>query len=189
MIKRSIFGFLIAAVLLLAGCGDDGEAETSAPAADDASTEADDPTPENDDTTPDAPGEDFVEDLVDDLEQTQASQGGGSATLTIGDQTWTFDSVLCAFGEEMIGQEGAEFVLSSIQDGMQMYVSIDSFGHSVSLDDIEDFTNPSVSVASGFGAGDFIVLDGKNVSAETGFIDNTSDDFTETPGTFTATCP
>ena len=130
---------------------------------------------------------DAIDDLVDELEETQAAQGGGSASLTVADQTYTFDSVLCAFGPEEIGQEGAEFVLSALQDGTQLYFSIDSFGHSVSLDDIEDFENPSVGWSS---VGDgFIQLDGKSVSGEAGFIDSTTDTFEEQPGSFEATCP
>jgi hypothetical protein len=107
----------------------------------------------------------------------------------VGDMTYTFDSVLCAFGEDQIGQEGAEFNLSSIQEGMQMYASIDSFGHSVSLDDIVNFEDPSVSLESARGGADFIVVDGKNITAETEFVDGTVDDFVTIPGTFTATCP
>ena len=184
MTTRHLIGLLLAAGMLFAACGDDGETSTTSPPA--VSTT----TPSADDAEPASPGEDVAEDLVDDLTDLQESQGGGSATLTVGDQTWTFDSVLCAFGEEMIGQEGAVFNLSSIQDGMQMYASVDSFGHSVSLNDIEDFENPSVALSSSFSADDFIEIDGKNISAEVGFIDDTSDDpLAETPGTFTATCP
>ena len=78
-------------------------------------------------------------------------------------------------------------MLSSIQDGLQVYVSIDSFGHSIDINDIEDFENPSVSLSTE--GDDFILLDGKSVSAEAGFVDFSGDDFTSTPGTFEATCP
>ena len=190
MFKRSLIALFATLALVAASCGDDGGGDT----ADTSSAGSADVEPaDTGDSTPAASAEDaaadLAEGLVDDLAETQASQGGGSATLTVGDQMWTFDSVLCAFGEEMIGQEGAVFNLSSIQDGLQMYASIDSFGHSLSLDDIEDFQNPSVSLSSSFGSDEFIQLDGKNVTAEIGFIDGTTDDFTETPGTFTATCP
>ncbi len=181
---------LIAATIVLAltACGgSDGDAtSTAAPttapadAADTAPATADDAI---------AGAEDFADDLVDSLETAQAAAGGGSVTLTVGDETWTFDSVLCAFGPEEIGQEGAEFVLSSIQDGNQMYVSIDSFGHSVSLNDIDDFVNPSVSLTSAFGADDFIILDGKSFSGSADFMDDTSDSFDTTPGSFSGTCP
>jgi hypothetical protein len=178
--------------LLAASCGSDGEpaAVDEAPVdevveeASDAAGDAAD-VAESSDVLEDA--EEFAEGQVDALEEVQEQQGGGSARFVVGDDEWTFDSVLCAFGEEEIGQEGAEFVLSSIQDGLQMYVSIDSFGHSISLDDIEDFENPSVSLSSE--GDDFIVLDGKSVSAAAEFIDFTGDDLATTPGTFEATCP
>jgi len=180
------------AALLVASCGSDGEpaAVDGAPVdevVEDATDAVDDAVDvvTSDDVLEDAA--DFAEDQADALEEVQEQQGGGSARLVVGDDEWTFDSVLCAFGEEEIGQEGAEFVLSSIQDGLQLYVSIDSFGHSISLDDIEDFENPSVSLSSE--GDDFIVLDGTSVSAATEFIDFTGDDLTTTPGTLEATCP
>lgn len=133
-------------------------------------------------------GENLAEDMVDSLEAAQAAEGGGSATLTVGDESWTFEGVLCAFGPEEIGQEGAEFVLSSIQDGKQMYFSIDSFGHSASIDDVVDFENPSVSLST-FGGGDFIEIDGKSFSGTADFIDGTTDLFETVPGSFSGTCP
>jgi len=164
----------VLAVVAVSCGGDDGgdTSEISTPSVEDL---LDDP-------------EQAVADLAEDLEETQQAVGGGSATLTVGDETWTFSNVLCAFGEEQIQQKGAEFVLSSIQEGMQFYVSIDSFGHSVTLDDIEDFQNPSVALEAR-GPGDFIKLDGKNASGTGGFVDGTSDDFAETEGSFEATCP
>ena len=174
-----------------ASSGSSGDGQ-SAPASDGGS----DSSPSSDDLVPvDEAVEDLLdsneeafEDLADTLEQTQDAVGGGSMVLTVGDETWTFEPVLCAFGPEQIGQEGAEFVLSSIQDGKQMYVSIDSFGHSVSLDDIEDFANPSVSVST-FGGGEFIMLDGKSFSGSAEFLDDTSDSFETIAGTFSGTCP
>jgi hypothetical protein len=130
------------------------------------------------------------------LEAQQEAQGGGSAVLTIGDTTWTFESVLCAFGPDEIGQEGAEFVLSALQDDLQLYVSIDEFGHYVSIDDIENFDDPSVSMtaddtaASLNGADEFLVeLDGKRATAEGFFIDYSTDGLEGTEGTLEATCP
>ena len=148
-------------LLILAGCGgSDGSIE-------DATTD--------------------VSEAVAGGDEQEAVEGGGSASLTVAGQTYTFDSVLCAFGPDQIGQEGAEFVLSAIQDGTQLYFSIDSFGHGVSLDDIEDFENPTVSWSS---VGDgFIELDGKSASGEAGFIDGTTESFEEQPGSFEATCP
>jgi hypothetical protein len=130
------------------------------------------------------------------LEAQQEAEGGGSAVITVGDETWAFDSVLCAFGPDEIGQEGAEFVLSALQDGLQLYVSIDEFGHYVSIDDIENFDDPSVSMtaddtaASLNGADEFLVeLDGKRATAEGFFIDYSTDGMEGTEGTLEATCP
>ena len=128
-----------------------------------------------------------IEDLAETLEEVQEAEGGGGASLTIGSETYTFDSVLCAIGEEETGQEGAEFVLSAIKDGTQLYFSIDSFGHTVSLDDIEDFENPSVSWSSL--DDNFIELDGKSASGEAGFVDGTTDSFDAQQGSFEGTCP
>lgn len=175
---RSAGPFAAAAVMVVASCGGGSDSE-SADAPDAANV------PDAADVIEDPAG--AAEDIAESLEQLQSREGGGSARLVVGDQEWTFDSVLCAFGEEQIGQEGAEFNLSGIQDGLQVYASIDGFGHSLSLNDIEDFQNPSVSLDS---FGDVIIeLDGKHVAADAEFIDGTSDDLTPIAGTFEATCP
>jgi hypothetical protein len=173
--------WLIAAVVALvvvAGCGSDGE---------DAIEESTSDVSEAIESGDADAAEEAIDDLAEAVEERQAAEGGGSASFTVGDQSYTFESVLCAFGPEEIGQEGAEFVLSSIQDGTQFYMSIDSFGHSVSLDDIEDFENPSVSWSS---QGDgFIQLDGRSASGEADFLDGTTESFEGQPGSFEATCP
>ena len=189
-----LVGLCAASILLLAGCGGDDDGDATVDPGDDAAASDDsgdaDPSGDAADADPAADTEDpgdSVEELVEDLEDTQSAQGGGSASLVVGDQEWTRDSVVCAIGEEETGQEGAELVLSSIVDGTQMYATIDSFGHSVSLDDFENFENPSVSVES---VGDgFSTVDGTNRPATAVFRDNTSDSFDTIPGTFTATCP
>lgn len=170
----------IVAAMAVTACGSDGDAQSDLEAASEDVAEAIESGDEDAVT-------ESVDDLVDELEETQAQQGGGSASLTVGDQTYQFDSVLCAFGEDEIGQEGAEFVLSAIADGTQLYFSIDSFGHSVSLDDIEDFENPRVSLAS-FGD-DFIQIDGRSASGDAEFMDSTSDSLDLIAGSFEATCP
>jgi hypothetical protein len=171
---------LVVAGLVLTACGG-GESTTTAGVAD-----QDQAAPDTQDTAADA--EEMAEDMAENLEETQEAVGGGSATLVVGDQTWAFDSVLCAFGEEQIGQEGAEFNMSAIQDGLQLYASIDSFGHSVSLNDIENFAEPSVALEAFPGDAE-IALDGKSVSATASFVDSTSDSFEGVEGTLEATCP
>jgi hypothetical protein len=187
---------ILIATLLLAACGGtstDGTAGTPAAASAAPAASASDTTEAN---PSDSDAAEMADNIAEDLEATQEAVGGGSATLTVGDQTWTFDSVLCAFGEDQIGQEGAEFNLSAIQDGLQLYASIDSYGHVVTLDDIQDFENPSVSLEAGGptaamvgGDEEFIVLDGKNVSATTLFVDDLTDAMEGVEGTLEATCP
>jgi hypothetical protein len=189
-------------VLLLTACGgdtsEDGTQDTTATtqATDETVTEsAPDPQASVEEETL-AAAQAAADAAAETLEAQQEAEGGGSAVINIGDATWSFDSVLCAFGPDEIGQEGAEFVLSALQDGLQLYVSIDGFGHSVSIDDIEDFENPSVSMtadataASLNGAPEFLVeLDGKNATARGFFIDYSTDEMESSEGTLEATCP
>lgn len=182
MTKRLMTAFF-AALLLLSGCGSDDGDESGTGSSDDTADEAQ----AGDDDGSASNLEESVDELVEGLEEQQSNEGGGSAVLTVGDEEWRFDSVLCAFGPEEIGQEGAELVVSSIQDGLQFYVSIDDFGHSVSVDDIEDFENPSVSLSSR--GEDFIVVDGKNVSGQAAFSDGEDPTDPGTEGSFEVTCP
>jgi hypothetical protein len=195
MTNVRIRGCAAALVLLLAACGGDSD-----DAADDLSATADDVAEDLGDAAEDlasATSPEELEEAVDDLEEAaedmvddlEAQQSGGSATITVGDQTWTFDGALCAVGEEETGQEGAEFVLSSIADGLQFYVSIDEFGHSVSIHDVENFEDPSVSWDSDMNAGEFIVVDGKNVTGSVDFVDYEHESFDGVAGSFEATCP
>ncbi len=168
-------------VLVVAGCG--GDDDQGAPATASGGTEPASTTEAGVATTM-PPGD--------------TPSGRGSAQLTIGDETWVFESVVCAFGEDQIGQEGAEFVLSSIEGGLQLYATIDSFGHNVSIDDIANFQNPSVgwdasrSFLSLIGRPtEFVEVSGSEVSAVTLFRNTAAeeDDFEGTPGMLTAVCP
>lgn len=172
--------------LVLAACGGGESTTTDVVGSEQQVEDAQDLVDDAQGTAEDV--EEMAEEMADDLEDLQEAVGGGSATLVVGEQTWTFDGLLCAFGEEQIGQEGAEFNMSAIQDGLQLYASIDSFGESVSLNDIEDFENPSVALEAFPGDAE-IVLDGKNVSATASFVDDTSDSFEKVEGTMEATCP
>ena len=177
--KRSNVWLVAALMLVAASCGTD-DAEDAVEAETDDVAEATESDEEQS-------AVDAVDDLVDELEEQQEAEGGGSASLTVGGQTYTFDGVLCAFGEEETGQVDAVFVLSAIANGTQLYFSIDQFGHSVSLNDIEDFENPSVSWDSR--GEEFIQLDGRSASGEVGFVDDTAEGQDTQPGTFEGTCP
>lgn len=191
----------IAFAVLVAACGGSDDDSSSAAVPDaagttssevGAATDGDGNSGSEGVTAPDAADvaedpEQAASDIAQSLEETQERVGGGSATLTVGDQSWTFDTVLCAFGPDEIGQEGAEFVLSSIQDGMQLYVSIDSYGHSVTLNDIENFDAPSVDLGT---VGDgFVTVDGRSATAQADFVDGLGDGVTTVPGTLDASCP
>ncbi len=184
--KRSNVWLVAALMLVAASCGSD-DAEDAVEAATDDVAEATDDVAEAIESGDEQSAADAVDDLVDELEEKQEAEGGGSASLTVGGQTYTFDGVLCAFGEEETGQVDAEFVLSAIANGTQLYFSIDQFGHSVSLNDIEDFENPSVSWDSR--GEEFIQLDGRSASGEVGFVDDTAEGQDTQPGTFEGTCP
>lgn len=181
---------IIGAVLLLAACGGTGaEANPSSSEAPATTLAAGGGAEEPVVTT--GGDETPVEQPAPGSEEQPAlpGSGSGSATLTVGGDTWSFDSVLCAFGEQQIGQEGAEFVLSAIEGGLQLYATIDSYGHSVSLNDIEDFENPSVSLESDWSTGEFIELSGKQVRATALFLDYNTDSLAGVEGTLVASCP
>ena len=192
--SRSILPFLAAAALALSACG--GEAEVPpTPATQAEPTTTPEPVPEPTDEAPATGSDDGAIEMEEEMEEIAASmeaqQTGGSASVTIGEQTWDFDGVLCAFGPEEIGQEGAEFVLSAIGDGLQFYISVDAMGQFVSLNDIENFEDPALSWeadqdASGEG---FIQVDGKDVSGEATFIDYDSESWDEVEGSFEGSCP
>ena len=192
---RSLLVVLAVMTIVLAACGgtEDASADSPTTVTSEGDTEGSS-VPTEEEAAQQV--EDLAEDLTESLEQQQEAVGGGGATLTVGDTTWTFDSVLCAFGPEEIGQEGAEFVLSSLKDGLQLYVNIDSFGHSVSLDDVADFQNPSVSLsAEKFTAAlngapeEFVEVNGKEITSTALFVDGTTDDLEPIEGILEATCP
>jgi hypothetical protein len=183
---RSPFRLVIASLCLLAliaaACSSDSSDDTSAGSDPPAAT--DEGSTDGDSSEPPSGG------------------GGGTATLTVGDETYTFDSVLCAVGEQTQSEEW-DFSLSAIQDGMQLTVDratpTGQYGDGIELDDIEDFDNPRVGWSAPppnlTGAGDnepFVEVDGKQVTADTAFIDTTSDEgplAEPVSGTLTATCP
>ena len=68
----------------------------------------------------------------------------------------------------------------------QLSVDITLGTHAVSLNDIDDFANPSVALEA---IGGFeIQFDGDNITAEALFNDGTTDEFDQIPGTFSGTC-
>jgi hypothetical protein len=137
--------------------------------------------------------------------------GDGSATLTIGDEVWEFERVLCAFSLEESQTEDYPFNLSAFGESatgnrIQLTSDIrdpsgegryagDGVTYRVEVDDIDDFENPSVSWGTNddeiFGGSpvDFQV-DGNEVNASGVFDDGLTEDAMEAvPGTLVAVCP
>ncbi|MGD8825658.1 MAG: hypothetical protein PVI24_11800 [Myxococcales bacterium] len=132
--------------------------------------------------------------------------GSGSATLTIGEDTWDFDSFACAFGYDGTQSQVFSFSGSVIQDdsnGVRVQLSVDIMDDSgkerfegegvvydVNLDDIENFENPSVSWSARGPADEIVVMiNGDQVTANGVFDDGLTDLVVEqVPGTLTATC-
>lgn len=170
-------GAAAALALLLAACAGGSD---DAASADEAAAEV---SAAVDDLASATSGEEMSEAVEDMAESLEAQQSGGSATITVGGETWAFDGALCAF------PGGGEFNLSAIANGLQFYLSIDEFGHSASIHDIENFDDPSVSYDSATDAGEFIRVDGKDISGEVGFVDFETDSLDTLPGAFEATCP
>lgn len=133
--------------------------------------------------------------------------GGGSATLTVGDQTYEFDNYYCLQGNDNTGNSRVSFSSGAMGEVDSVRVQLDASiqdtneGNamegagtiqSVSLNDIEDFQNPSVSwdAITGFigEPGWVIEYDGSSVHVEALFDDGLTDDIEEIPGTLDATC-
>jgi len=137
-----------------------------------------------------------------------SNASSGSATLTVGDQSWTFDNYYCLSGPDNTGNAAVSFSSGAFGefDGGQIQldasvVDLDEQGRfegdgvvqSVSINDVEDFENPSVSLnaeSGAFGTAEFVIqINGDTVTVTANFDDYTTDAEIETiPGTLEATC-
>ncbi len=126
----------------------------------------------------------------------------GSATLTIGDEVWEFETFSCVLGHENTRSETYSFTTNSFQsfDGVdtQMQVTIaDPSGtgqvtggetiHRISFDDVSDFENPSINWS--MNTPNAVTIDGRTVTVEGLFNDSTTPEVAEEiPGTLEGTC-
>ena len=128
----------------------------------------------------------------------------GSATLTIGDETWEFDNFVCAFGHEATESDTFSFTTDSrgefdgVRVQMQVTIADDSgqgrfegegTSQRISFNDVSDFENPSIDWSMPREAG-AISIDGYEVTAEGLFEDQLMPlgDREGVPGTLEATC-
>ncbi len=136
------------------------------------------------------------------------STGSGSATLTIGDESWSFSGVYCAFSQEETRSDRVSFFLSGSGETaegvrLQLNASIedeqddgryegDGVTYKVSVVDAEDFENPAVrwiSLLFPMEGDSLLRVDGKAVTADMSFRDHVSGAVDEIPGTLQGTCP
>ena len=125
----------------------------------------------------------------------------GSATLTIGDQTWEFDSFLCAFGHEATQSDTYSFSSDTRGDHEGARVQVQAniadpsgqgrfegpdLTHQVYIQDVSDFENPSIHFE--FNAPEGITIVGDSLTAEGLFDDGLTDTREDIPGTLEATC-
>ncbi|MBW1758096.1 MAG: hypothetical protein JRJ80_18275, partial [Deltaproteobacteria bacterium] len=112
-----------------------------------------------------------------------APTGRGSASLTIGDETWEFDEFGCAFGYDATESQVYSFSSNSFGEHsngarVQMQANIrddtgqeriegDGVIYEVDINDIDDFQNPAVSWdAVGPAATIVVRIDGDHITAE-----------------------
>jgi hypothetical protein len=191
MTRTSLTAAVAALALALAACGSSPAATTTTQAAGGGTT-----------TTAPSSGTTAAPSTT-----AGATTGAGSATLTIGDMTFTFNNYYCAVGEAETRNSRVSFssgafgetdghrtqLDASIQDtSEQGAMEGDSTIQSISLNDVEDFENPVVAYESVSGfigePGFTIMYDGSHVTAEANFDDSTTDEIESIPGTLEATC-
>ncbi len=132
----------------------------------------------------------------------QSRLNPGSATLTIGDQTWEFDNFLCAFGHD--ATESSTYSFSTNSSGQagdartQMQVTIEDPSSQgrlegadvvqrISYDDVTNFDQPTIDWS--LRGTDVVQIDGNAVSVEGTFDDGLTPGQQEAiPGTLEATC-
>jgi hypothetical protein len=117
--------------------------------------------------------------------------GSGEVTLTIGDRTFEFEGYQCAFESSGVLNEGTTFGsnLFAEVDGARIQLQIDSYddGNSqFTMDDIDDFENPSVNYSARQEVA--VTIDGTDVHAEGLVVDQTQDTFPEVAMTFDGIC-
>lgn len=173
----------VATAIVLGACGgtDTASDGTEAPSNATVASEEDSAPPETEAAAvTEAPA------AEEPAEETAQPTGDPLITLTIGGETWEFDNSFCAYYNAPAGEEGSEWNVSDIADGLQVYVNSDSFGQDVSIADIENGGNPTVSWEA-FGDAVSIEVSGNDITASGTFTDNVNGGTAE--GSLTATCP
>lgn len=129
------------------------------------------------DPAPDATVEDTIRDEAEEADVVAT----GGATLTIGDTTWRFPDAVCLFGDDA-AQVEADFAMSAVADGYEIYVSSGDDGDVITIDDIGDAAAEPVSMTT-VQTSSFVRVTGRTASATAGFVP--ADDLAAAPVTGT----
>jgi len=124
---------------------------------------------------------------ADSSDSPPAADAPGGIVLTIGDQVWEFPGAQCAFANARAGEDGSEWNVSNVQDGLQVYVYVEGGVQEVTIDDITNGGNPTVAWVAG-GDAVSLTVDGDDIVAEGTFTDKVGGS-APTAGKLEATCP
>lgn len=169
---RATSVLVVAAALLLAGCNDD------------LSEDVADPIPATPDNAPSiAAAEPAGDDTpTPDVSALKAPAATPAASITIGDQSWSFADVTCTIDGDIVD-------VTAGGDGLQLHVGTTD-GHVASLHDLDDPEDPDVAYEAAWDSGEFVTVEGQQVSGSVEFFDAHSESMETTwPGTFHVTCP
>lgn len=193
MSLRKLSTVLVVLTLATGACG--GDDAVSSGSADATTTVPDDDEPDSTGTA-DVAAESTTPPPATTSPTGSASDESGSATLTIGDETWSFDRV--EFCGKPASPDTSSFVLiAKLEDWQLIAEVIDGTGaqrlEGDAVYDTISFQNnrdPTLSWLANLEAAEvkFMVIDGPSVTASTTFdaVTGLSDD---TPGTLEAICP
>ena len=178
LFTRLRFLVLVGVVALVgASCSSDGATDTE-PDTPDVTTASDQ------ESLPNTQAQD--EESADEPADEPAPAGDIAITISIGDETWEFPAALCAYKNGPAGEAGSEWNVSHVNNGLQVYIADDEFGTLVSVADIENGGNPTVSWEA-IGDAVEITVDSNDVTATGTFTDGVNGGTAQ--GTLTATCP
>jgi len=178
LFTRLRFLVLVGVVALVGvSCSSDGATDTE-PDTPEVTTASDQESPPK----TQAPAEEPADEPAD--EPTTA--GDIAITMSIGDETWEFPAALCAYKNAPAGEAGSEWNVSHVNNGLQVYIADDEFGTLVSVADIENGGNPTVSWEA-IGDAVEITVNSNDITASGTFTDGVNGGTAQ--GTLTATCP
>jgi len=130
------------------------------------------------DPAPDATAENTIRDVA----EAESEEPLGSATLTVGDRTWTFSTVACLF-DEAAEQVEAEFAMTALGESAELYAEISAAGHTITIVDTGESEMSLTTVA-----GRFIRTDGGLVTATATFVPTDDPTAAGVRGTLDADC-